>query len=97
MTGAPPPTCATLLDSDPTHRDARRLISRVVVRADRRGEGLAQKLLDEVIARHGGESMLLHAQEYVAPLYARNGFVAFGEVYQEAGLPHLSMYRAANA
>ena len=87
----------TLFDSDPTHRDAHRLVSRVVVRADRRGEGLAQNLLAEVIARHGTEPMLLHAQEYIAPLYARYGFVAFGDVYEEAGLPHLSMYRAGVA
>ena len=86
----------TLLDADPSHRDARRLVSRVVVRADRRGEGLARKLLDEVIARHGSEPMLLHAQEYIVPLYARYGFVGFGEVYQEAGLAHLSMYRPAS-
>jgi ElaA protein len=84
----------TLVDPVPEYRDARRLISRVVVRADRRGEGLAQKLLDEVMARHASESMLLHAQEYVAPLYARYGFEPFGEVYVEAGLSHLSMYRA---
>ena len=87
----------TLLDSDPTHRDAHRLIGRVVVRADRRGEGLAQKLLAEVIARHGSEAMLLHAQEYIAPLYARYGFEPFGEVFEEAGLPHQSMYRPADA
>ena len=85
----------TLLDPVAEYRDARRLISRVVVRPDRRGEGLAQKLLDEVIARHANEPMLLHAQEYVAPLYARYGFEPFGEVYVEAGLSHLSMYRAA--
>lgn len=85
----------TLIDEVPTHRDAARLIGRVVVRADRRGEGLAQKLLAEVIARHGDEALLLHAQEYIAPLYARVGFVAFGEVFVEAGIPHLSMYRPA--
>jgi ElaA protein len=87
----------TLLDDDPTHRDARRIIGRVVVRANRRGEGLAQKLLAEVIERHGSEPLLLHAQEYIAPLYARYGFEPFGAVYEEAGLPHLSMYRPANA
>jgi ElaA protein len=87
----------TLLDSDPAHRDAHRLIGRVVVRADRRGEGLAQQLLAEVIARHGSEAMLLHAQEYIAPLYARYGFEPFGEVFEEAGLPHQSMYRPAHA
>jgi ElaA protein len=85
----------TLVDAVPTHRDARRLIGRVVVRADRRGEGLSQKLLTEVIARHGTEPMLLHAQEYIAPLYARFGFEPFGDVYEEAGLAHLSMYRPA--
>jgi ElaA protein len=41
--------------------------------------------------------MLLHSQEYVAPLYARFGFEPFGEVYEEAGLPHLSMYRRGDA
>jgi ElaA protein len=86
----------TLEDAVPEHRDAHRLISRVVVRADRRGEGLAQKLLDAVLERHGGEPLLLHAQEYIAPLYARYGFVPFGEVYVEAGISHLSMYRAGD-
>jgi ElaA protein len=83
----------TLLESDPAHREARRLVGRVVVRADRRGDGLAQKLLAEVIDRHGSEPMLLHAQEYIAGLYARYGFEPFGEVYEEAGIPHISMYR----
>jgi ElaA protein len=87
----------TLVDPEPTHLDARRLIGRVVVRADRRGEGLAQKLIAEVIDRDGGEAMLLHAQEYVAPLYARFGFEPFGGPFVEAGISHLSMYRAANA
>ncbi len=66
-----------------------------MVRADRRGQGLAQKLIAEVLARHGDEAMLLHAQHYIAPLYAQFGFVAFGDVYEEAGIAHLSMYRPA--
>jgi ElaA protein len=85
----------TLVDAEPEHRDAARVIGRVVVRPDRRGEGLAQILLEAVIERHGAEPMMLHAQEYIAPLYAKYGFEPFGEVYEEAGLPHLSMYRAA--
>jgi ElaA protein len=87
----------TLVDPVPEHRDAHLLISRVVVRADRRGEGLAQKLLEAVLERHADEPLLLHAQEYIAPLYARYGFEPFGEVYQEAGISHLSMYRPAGA
>lgn len=85
-----------LLDATPSHRDAARLISRVVVRPDHRGEGLAQVLLQRVLADYPGESMLLHAQEYIVPLYAKVGFVEFGAVYVEAGLRHISMYRAAS-
>jgi ElaA protein len=84
----------TLVDDEPSHLDARRLIGRVVVRADRRGEGLAQRLLDGVILRDGHEAMLLHSQQYIAPLYVRLGFEPFGPVYPEAGIPHISMYRA---
>jgi len=85
----------TLLDATAEHLDARRVIGRVVVRADRRGEGLAQQLMNRVLSLYGHEAMLLHAQEYVAPLYAKSGFEAFGEPYMEAGISHISMYRAA--
>lgn len=84
-----------LLNAEPEHLDARRIVGRVVVRADRRGEGLAQQLLARVLEDFGGEAMLLHAQQYVAPLYAKAGFVAFGEPYEEATIMHISMYRAA--
>ncbi|MET4703420.1 GNAT family N-acetyltransferase [Frigoribacterium sp. UYMn621] len=83
-----------LLDAEATHLDALRIVGRVVVRADRRGEGLAQLLVARVMEQHGHESMLLHAQEYIAPLYAKFGFEVFGESYIEAGIPHISMYRA---
>jgi ElaA protein len=82
-----------LLD-EPEYRGARRLPGRVVVRADRRGEGLAKRLLAHVIELHGNEPLLLHSQSYVAPLYESLGFVPFGEEYIEAGIPHISMYRA---
>jgi ElaA protein len=82
-----------LWDDEASHRDAHRIVGRVVVRADRRGEGLAQVLFAEAVERHGRDAMLLHAQEYIAPLYAKFGFEPFGAVYVEAGLPHLSMYR----
>lgn len=85
-----------LLNAEPEHLDARRIIGRVVVRADRRGEGLAQVLLARAIDDFGHEPLLLHAQQYVAPLYAKFGFVAFGEPYEEATIMHISMYRAGN-
>jgi ElaA protein len=86
-----------LTDAQPEHRDARRVIGRVVVHPDHRGRGLAQRLLVQVLEHFGDEPMLLHAQTYIAPLYVRFGFVAFGEEYVEAGISHLSMYRPAAA
>ena len=84
-----------IVDAEPTHKDARRLFGRVATRPDRRGQGLSQLLIGEVLRRHGNEPMLLHAQTYVAPLYAKFGFEAFGDTYVEAGLEHVMMYRAA--
>ncbi|MHC5797537.1 GNAT family N-acetyltransferase [Lacisediminihabitans sp. FW035] len=83
-----------LVETGASHLDARHSFGRVVVRADRRGEGLAQVLVARVMEQYGHESMLLHAQEYIAPLYTKFGFEAFGESYIEAGIPHISMYRA---
>ncbi len=79
------------------HRDAHRVIGRVAVRADRRGDGLSRRLMEralEVIDADGAASML-HAQSYVVGLYERFGYVVFGEEYEEAGIAHRSMYRPA--
>lgn len=85
-----------LFDEHPEHLDAHRVPGRVIVRADRRGEGLAQQLFARVLEDFGSDAMMLHAQEYIAPLYAKYGFAAFGEGYIEAGIPHISMYRAGS-
>ncbi len=86
-----------IVDESPQEgsRDARRLIGRVVTRADRRGEGLARRLLHHVIERHGHEPLALHSQSYIQPLYAAAGFEPIGDEYLEAGIPHVTMYRAA--
>ena len=44
---------------------------------------------------YAGQPMLLHAQQYVAPLYAKFGFEEFGEPFEEATIMHIGMYRAA--
>ena len=87
----------TLHADPPQYRDARPAIGRVVVRSDRRGEGLAQQLMTMALADLAGEAVVLHAQQYIAPLYESHGFESFGEVYIEAGIPHISMYRPAVA
>lgn len=81
------------------YRDAHRVIGRVAVRADRRGDGLARDLIRralEVIDEEGAASML-HAQSYVAGLYERFGYECFGDEYDEAGIAHRSMYRAGRS
>lgn len=88
-----------VVDAQPQegNRDARRLIGRVVTRADCRGQGLARRLIEHVIERHGHEPLALHSQSYIQPLYAALGFEPYGDEYVEAGIPHVSMYRAATA
>ncbi|RFA11266.1 GNAT family N-acetyltransferase [Subtercola boreus] len=83
-----------LEDAEPEHLDAARVIGRVVVSAEHRGQGHAQVLLARVVEQFGGEAMLLHAQSYTAGLYAKFGFEPFGPEFSEAGILHTTMYRA---
>jgi ElaA protein len=85
-----------LRDSEPELKDARLIIGRVVVDPAHRGRGYAQQLLAQVMEHFEGQAMLLHAQEYIVPLYSGFGFEPVGEPFLEAGLRHQSMYRAAS-
>ena len=85
----------TLWDDEPQHRAAHVVIGRVVTRADARGRGLAGRLLAAAIADNPDDDVLLHAQEYAQALYAKAGFEPYGEVYLEAGIRHIGMYRSA--
>jgi len=69
-------------------------VGRMVVRSDMRRQGLAQRLLQAALDAHPGEAFVLHAQSYTQSLYTKLGFVAFGDEFDEAGIPHVRMYRA---
>jgi predicted GNAT family N-acyltransferase len=58
----------------------------------RRGVGAAllQALMDQARVR-GIASVRLHAQCHAQTFYQRAGFVAEGEVFMEAGIPHVAM------
>ena len=88
-----------LKNERPEHLDAHRVIGRVAVRADRRGSGLSRALMERAveIIDAAGEASMLHAQSYVVGLYERFGYEAYGAEYEEAGIAHRSMYRAARA
>src|SRR4051794_36914375 len=64
----------------------------VLASARERGLGVAMVALIEEQARvHGCRSVELHAQVPVRAFYERLGYAAFGDEYDEAGIPHISM------
>jgi predicted GNAT family N-acyltransferase len=72
-------------------------IGRMAVLEPYRRHGLGglilERLVGEAFAR-GHERVVLSAQAYVERFYARHGFVREGGVYLEAGIEHVSMWRA---
>ena len=69
-------------------------IGRVAVRAAARGTGIGGRLMDRAatIARaRGFAEIVLHAQVTVAGFYRRLGYVEEGELFEEAGIPHVAM------
>lgn len=73
-------------------------IGRVCVVQAGRGRGLGAALietcLDVARAQPGVTRAKLGAQTHALAFYTRLGFVAFGPVYDDAGIPHRDMERA---
>ena len=72
-------------------------IGRVCVAKDQRGTGLGAGLIDAGIAaarRRGAKDVVLGAQVSALGFYERLGFVAFGPVFDDAGIDHQMMRRA---
>ena len=69
-------------------------LSRMAVLSGLQGSGLGRRLLDELVGAardRGDRDLFLHAHEGARAFYAEAGFTPRGEVYEEAGLPHLCM------
>lgn len=56
------------------------------------GKALLAAVIDEARAR-GHRALALSAQVHAAGFYARAGFTAVGEPYDEAGIPHVAMQK----
>jgi predicted GNAT family N-acyltransferase len=56
------------------------------------GSALLQALMDAARAR-GDRVVMLNAQTHALPFYARFGFIAEGEEFDDAGIPHRAMRR----
>lgn len=70
-------------------------IGRMAVRRPFRGKGVGTALLQAALAAArlaGMPRVHLSAQTHAEGFYARQGFVAEGDVYQDAGIPHRTMY-----
>jgi ElaA protein len=72
-------------------------LGRMVVRADARGQGVAGRVMQAALDRAGSKPLYLHAQTYVTALYAGFGFEPHGDVFEEAGIPHILMIRYPDA
>jgi predicted GNAT family N-acyltransferase len=72
-------------------------IGRLAVLRDWRGAGVGAALLQRLmdLARSRGHARaILSAQTGAMPFYVRHGFVAEGQEYLDAGIPHRTMTRA---
>jgi ElaA protein len=71
-------------------------IERVAVLPRGRGGGVGHALMDAALAlaeRGGAKEARLHAQTVAQAFYDRLGFVAFGPIFDEDGIPHIAMRR----
>lgn len=72
-------------------------IGRMAVHQVLRGCGVGEQVLRALAARaqeRGDRGIELHAQRTARDFYARLGFAAQGEPYEEAGIPHITMTSA---
>jgi predicted GNAT family N-acyltransferase len=88
------------LDTDQQPIGAARLlgsgqIGRMAVLTEWRNQGIGSALLLELLQQAnqvGQNQLFLHAQTTAIPFYEKFGFVAKGEVFNEAEIPHRMMY-----
>jgi predicted GNAT family N-acyltransferase len=69
-------------------------IGRIAVLPGLRGRGIGSLILDRLLEearRLGIREPCLHAQVQAVPFYERLGFERKGEVFDEAGIPHVRM------
>jgi predicted GNAT family N-acyltransferase len=68
-------------------------LERFAILPDYRNKGLGNILLDKVLqdVKPLNKLIYLHSQINAASLYLRNGFIAIGEHFYEAGIEHIYM------
>ena len=69
-------------------------LGRMAVRVDRRADGVGKRLIDlahREARAAGARRVSLAAQVPVQGFYERQGYISQGEVFMEAGIPHILM------
>ena len=69
-------------------------IGRMAVLPAHRSEGIGSQLLNALITKGKAQGITqfeLHAQLSAIPFYERFGFIAHGDIYDEAGIAHRDM------
>ncbi|HCW68016.1 MAG TPA: GNAT family N-acetyltransferase [Thalassospira lucentensis] len=89
------------VDPDHLKQGDRPAIGRVVASEALRGKGMGRQLMTHAIdhcdQKFSGKAIYLNAQLYLKKFYEDLGFIQFGEVYEEDGIPHICMERPAQA
>lgn len=84
----------------PGARFAEHSIGRVLTTAPFRDKGLGRELMLQGLARvaeqFGSVPVRIAAQAHLADFYGSMGFVTASERYEEDGIPHIDMLRAAS-
>jgi predicted GNAT family N-acyltransferase len=75
-------------------------IGRMAVLKENRSLGVGSAILERLVEearRRGMKEVVLSAQTHALGFYRRHGFMAAGEVFEEAGIPHQEMRRMLNS
>lgn len=72
-------------------------IGRVITAPEVRGTGLGRELMRRGIAAAGPVPIRIGAQAHLERFYGELGFRRASDVYDEDGIPHIEMLRAAGA
>ena len=70
-------------------------IGRLAVLSEYRGTGTGQAIMRNILdtaEKHDFSSLVLNAQTHALTFYEQFGFVARGEIFDDAGIPHRTMF-----
>lgn len=74
----------------------RAVLGRIAVLKEFRGDGIGDLVIRMLIRKAfdaGAETQSIHAQLYCKEFYERVGFKQISDVYDEVGIPHITMER----